>query len=122
MAKRKVIHVVGTGTIGEPLIGMLVDNAKDFGLDEVTFHKNTPLSSDRPKPACGTARTSPSERLDRTTAPTWTMMDRCDCLSCLPPSPPRSAWPRPYLRWPTPLPRGQGAPRGHTAPHGKSRG
>src|SRR5581483_7295741 len=47
MAKRNVIHVIGTGTIGEPLIGMLIDHAQEFGVDEVTFHKRTPLKTDR---------------------------------------------------------------------------
>jgi glyceraldehyde-3-phosphate dehydrogenase (NAD(P)) len=43
------IHVVGTGTIGEPLIGLLVDNKEGFGIDEVTFHKRTPLITERGK-------------------------------------------------------------------------
>jgi len=38
-----IVHVVGTGTIGEPLIGLLADDAEAFGIDEVTFHKRTPL-------------------------------------------------------------------------------
>ena len=38
-----IVHVVGTGTIGEPLIGLLADHKADFGIDEVTFHKRTPL-------------------------------------------------------------------------------
>jgi len=46
---RKIIHVVGTGTIGEPLIGLLCDFKNDLGIDEVTFHKNTPLTTDRSK-------------------------------------------------------------------------
>jgi glyceraldehyde-3-phosphate dehydrogenase (NAD(P)) len=41
------IHVVGTGTIGEPLIGLFTDFRHHLGLDEVTFHKRTPLVSDR---------------------------------------------------------------------------
>ena len=45
----KVVHVVGTGTIGEPLIGLLCDFKEDLGIDEVTFHKNTPLTTDRSK-------------------------------------------------------------------------
>jgi len=49
MSKRKIVHVVGTGTIGEPLIGLLVTMAKDFGFDEVSFHKRTPLLTDRSK-------------------------------------------------------------------------
>lgn len=39
----RIVHVVGTGTIGEPLIGLLADFSEAFGLDEVTFHKRTPL-------------------------------------------------------------------------------
>ena len=46
---RKIVHVVGTGTIGEPLIGLLCDFKDDLGIDEVTFHKNTPLIHDRSK-------------------------------------------------------------------------
>ena len=46
---RKIVHVIGTGTIGEPLIGLLCDFKKDLGIDEVTFHKNTPLTTDRSK-------------------------------------------------------------------------
>lgn len=46
---RKVVHVVGTGTIGEPLIGLLVDHRKAFGIDEVTFHKRTPTVEERAK-------------------------------------------------------------------------
>ena len=46
---RKIVHVVGTGTIGEPLIGLLCDFKDDLGIDEVTFHKNTPLLNDRSK-------------------------------------------------------------------------
>ena len=46
---RKIVHVVGTGTIGEPLIGLLCDFKDDLGIDEVTFHKNTPLTTDRSK-------------------------------------------------------------------------
>ena len=46
-----IVHVVGTGTIGEPLIGLLADNKEHFGLDEVTFHKRTPLVEERAKVA-----------------------------------------------------------------------
>ncbi len=49
MAERKVVHVVGTGTIGEPLIGLLVSMKQALGIDEVTFHKRTPLLTDRSK-------------------------------------------------------------------------
>lgn len=48
MAK-KVVHIVGTGTIGEPLIGILSTFKESFGIDEVTFHKRTPLLTDRSK-------------------------------------------------------------------------
>ncbi len=46
---RKIVHVVGTGTIGEPLIGLLCDFKENLGIDEVTFHKNTPLTTDKSK-------------------------------------------------------------------------
>lgn len=46
---RKVVHVIGTGTVGEPLIGLLTHHCKDLGFDEITFHKRTPLLSDRSK-------------------------------------------------------------------------
>ncbi len=49
MASKKVVHVVGTGTIGEPLIGLLASMKGPLGIDEVTFHKRTPLVTDRPK-------------------------------------------------------------------------
>jgi len=48
MAK-KIVHVVGTGTVGEPLIGILASFQEQFGIDEVTFHKRTPLLTDRSK-------------------------------------------------------------------------
>jgi glyceraldehyde-3-phosphate dehydrogenase (NAD(P)) len=48
MAK-KIVHVVGTGTIGEPLIGILSTYKDQFGIDEITFHKRTPLVTDRSK-------------------------------------------------------------------------
>ena len=44
-----IVHIVGTGTIGEPLIGLMADNMSDFGIDEVTFHKRTPLLHERGK-------------------------------------------------------------------------
>jgi glyceraldehyde-3-phosphate dehydrogenase (NAD(P)) len=46
---KNIVHIVGTGTIGEPLIGLFTDFGDRFGLDEVTFHKRTPLASDRAK-------------------------------------------------------------------------
>jgi glyceraldehyde-3-phosphate dehydrogenase type II len=44
---KTIVHVVGTGTIGEPLLGMFTDFRDRMGIDEVTFHKRTPLPSDR---------------------------------------------------------------------------
>jgi glyceraldehyde-3-phosphate dehydrogenase (NAD(P)) len=44
-----IVHIVGTGTIGEPLIGLFTDFHDRLGIDEVTFHKRTPLASDRAK-------------------------------------------------------------------------
>jgi glyceraldehyde-3-phosphate dehydrogenase (NAD(P)) len=44
-----VVHVVGTGTIGEPLIGLLAELKEPLGIEEVTFHKRTPLLTDRSK-------------------------------------------------------------------------
>jgi glyceraldehyde-3-phosphate dehydrogenase (NAD(P)) len=49
MAGKKIVHIVGTGTIGEPLIGILSTFKEQFGIDEVTFHKRTPLLTDRSK-------------------------------------------------------------------------
>tara|TARA_B100001250_G_scaffold194861_1_gene167425 strand:- start:916 stop:1980 length:1065 start_codon:yes stop_codon:yes gene_type:complete len=47
--ERKIVHVVGTGTIGEPLIGILCEQKSNLGIDEVTFHKHSPLTIDKPK-------------------------------------------------------------------------
>ncbi len=44
-----IVHIVGTGTIGEPLIGLLADNKEHFGIEEVTFHKRTPLVTEKAK-------------------------------------------------------------------------
>ena len=44
---KRIVHVVGTGTIGEPLIGLFTDFSEHMGIDEVTFHKRTPLDSDK---------------------------------------------------------------------------
>ena len=49
MAAKKIVHIVGTGTIGEPLVGILSTFQEQFGIDEVTFHKRTPLLTDRSK-------------------------------------------------------------------------
>ena len=40
---KKNILIVGTGTIGEPLIGLLADFRKKLGVGEIIFHKRTPL-------------------------------------------------------------------------------
>ena len=47
--ERKIIHVVGTGTIGEPLIGLLSDYREKLGIDEITFHKKSPSRNDKSK-------------------------------------------------------------------------
>ncbi|HET8775863.1 MAG TPA: hypothetical protein VFP80_18845 [Thermoanaerobaculia bacterium] len=39
--------MIGTGTIGEPLIGLFTDFKDRWGIDEVTFHKRTPAPNDR---------------------------------------------------------------------------
>src|SRR5437867_7871476 len=49
MPPKKAVHIIGTGTIGEPLIGLFADALPIFGFDEVTFHKRTPLLTDRSK-------------------------------------------------------------------------
>jgi len=43
MSKNKSVLVVGTGTIGEPLIGLLCRLKDGLGIEEVIFHKRTPL-------------------------------------------------------------------------------
>ncbi len=45
----KIVHIVGTGTIGEPLIALFSDKMKELGIDEVTFNKRTPQFTDRSK-------------------------------------------------------------------------
>jgi glyceraldehyde-3-phosphate dehydrogenase (NAD(P)) len=47
MARKNIVHVVGTGTIGEPLIGLFTDFKEKWNIDEVTFHKRTPNVNDR---------------------------------------------------------------------------
>jgi len=49
MADWNIVHVVGTGTIGEPLIGLLCDAKEDLEIDEITFYKHSPVLTDRPK-------------------------------------------------------------------------
>jgi glyceraldehyde-3-phosphate dehydrogenase (NAD(P)) len=46
---KKIVHIVGTGTIGEPLIGLFTDFRDKLGIDEVTFHKRSALRSDKAK-------------------------------------------------------------------------
>lgn len=46
MSKKNIVHVVGTGTIGEPLIGLFTDFKEKWNIDEVTFHKRTPAAND----------------------------------------------------------------------------
>lgn len=48
MSKR-IVHIIGTGTIGEPLIGLFTAFEKQWEIDEVTFHKRTPLTDERAK-------------------------------------------------------------------------
>ena len=45
----KIVHIVGTGTIGEPLIALFSDKKEELGIDEVTFNKHTPQLTDRSK-------------------------------------------------------------------------
>src|SRR6266849_6672896 len=49
VSMKTIVHIVGTGTIGEPLLGLFTDFRDKMGIDEVTFHKRTPLPSDRPR-------------------------------------------------------------------------
>ena len=44
----KNVLVVGTGTIGEPLIGLLSDFREELGI-RVFFHKRTPLLDEKAK-------------------------------------------------------------------------
>lgn len=49
MGANAIVHVIGTGTIGEPLIGLLCMLKDQLGIEEITFHKRTPLLTDRSK-------------------------------------------------------------------------
>src|SRR6187200_1291825 len=49
MAMKRTIHVVGTGTIGEPLLGLLLHTQRALEVDEITFHKHSPRLGDRAK-------------------------------------------------------------------------
>ncbi len=46
---KTIVHIVGTGTIGEPLIGLFTDFKQHLGVDEVTFHKRSPMKTERAK-------------------------------------------------------------------------
>ncbi len=46
---KNIVHVVGTGTIGEPLIGFLCHKREELGIDGVTFHKKSAIVEDRSK-------------------------------------------------------------------------
>ena len=48
MSDGKTVLIVGTGTIGEPLIGLFLSTKKELGVDKVIFHKHTPRELDRP--------------------------------------------------------------------------
>ncbi len=43
------VHVVGTGTIGEPLLGLLCNFRKELGIGTISFNKKQALTSDRAK-------------------------------------------------------------------------
>ena len=47
MGTKRVVHVVGTGTLGEPVISLLLNLKRDLEVDAMTFHKNRPLLDDR---------------------------------------------------------------------------
>ena len=47
MSANPIVHVIGTGTIGEPLIGLFAGLRGQLGVEEITFHKRTPLLTDR---------------------------------------------------------------------------
>ena len=49
MGAKRVVHVVGTGTLGEPVISLLLHLQHELEVDEITFHKNRPLRNDRMK-------------------------------------------------------------------------
>lgn len=43
-----IVHIVGTGTIGEPLIGLLCKFKQELNIDEITFNKHTARQADAP--------------------------------------------------------------------------
>ncbi|MGQ0536208.1 MAG: hypothetical protein ACT4PT_09060 [Methanobacteriota archaeon] len=48
MPHGNIVHVVGTGTIGEPLVSLFSHFRRELGIDEVTFYKHSPRVEDRP--------------------------------------------------------------------------
>lgn len=46
---QKVVLVIGTGTIGEPLVTLFCRLKRELAIDEIYFHKETPLLSDKTK-------------------------------------------------------------------------
>jgi len=46
---KKIVHVIGTGTIGEPLIVLLSRTKNELGIDQITFSKKNFRLIDRPK-------------------------------------------------------------------------
>ena len=46
---KKNILIIGTGTIGEPLIGLLADYCKQLDIGGIYFHKRTPLIDEMAK-------------------------------------------------------------------------
>lgn len=46
--RANIVHVVGTGTIGEPTVGLLAQHRRELGIDEVTFYKHSPRPEHRP--------------------------------------------------------------------------
>jgi glyceraldehyde-3-phosphate dehydrogenase/erythrose-4-phosphate dehydrogenase len=49
MGATRVVHVVGTGTLGGPVMSLLLHLQHELEVDEITFHKNRPLLNDRTK-------------------------------------------------------------------------
>jgi glyceraldehyde-3-phosphate dehydrogenase (NAD(P)) len=49
MQLKNNVHIIGTGTIGEPLIGILSVMKQQLGIDNVSFHKATARVTDRAK-------------------------------------------------------------------------
>ncbi len=48
MSDGNTVLIVGTGTIGLPLIGLLSSHRKELAIDRLIFHKHTPRVRDRP--------------------------------------------------------------------------